>query len=148
MLSTRHFADVMKVVRKIDRTSAETLVACTAAWSKTPGRSSEGQVDAEAFVVRLHLVRIGDVALYGIGGELFSSFGRRIRDISPMKNTVVINHDANLVANSGYIYDDEAFEHREKTLGGIVGMYRTRMLPGYFLKSLEKYTLEMFEKVM
>jgi hypothetical protein len=65
-----------------------------------------------------------------------------------MKNTVIINHDASLLVNSSYIYDDAAFEQNARTLGEIVGMGHTRMLPGYFSESLEKYTLEMFQKIM
>ena len=148
VLSARHLADVMKVVKKINNTRAETSISCVIEWSKTPGRNVDGQDDNEPYTVRLHLVRIGDVALYGIGGELFSSLGKRVKEISPMKNTIIINHDASLLVNCGYIYDDAAFEHNTRTLGEFVGMSHTRMLSGYFSESLEKYTLEMFRKIM
>ncbi|MDQ1281355.1 MAG: hypothetical protein QG670_2620 [Thermoproteota archaeon] len=65
-----------------------------------------------------------------------------------MKNTIMINHDTSLLMNCAYIYDDEALEHNEQTLGGIPGMKDNRMLPGYFLEPLEKHTLDMLDEVM
>ncbi len=61
----------------------------------------------DPYEIRLHLVRIGDVALYGFSGELYSSLGMRLKEISPLKNTVFINHDASLMARSHYIFDDK-----------------------------------------
>lgn len=148
VLAARHFADVMKIIKNIDYTIAETSISGVIDWSKTPGQNEDGQEDNEPYTVRLHLVRIGNIALYGIGGELYSSLGKRVKEISPMKNTVIINHDASLLVNCGYIYDDAAFEHNERTLGEIVGMSHTKMLPGYFKESMEKCTLDMFSKIM
>jgi hypothetical protein len=55
--------------------------------------------------IRLHFLRIGDIAMVGIDGELYSSYGNALIASSPLKNTIVINHDASLLYNQGYIYD-------------------------------------------
>jgi len=148
LLAARHLADVLKVVKKINNTKEEAPIACVIHYSETPAKINDGVEDNNPYAVRLHMVRIGDVALYGIGGELFSSLGKKVKEIAPLKNTVIINHDASLLVNCGYIYDDEAFEHNARTQGEFVGMSHTRMLPGYFYESLEKHTLEMFGEIM
>jgi hypothetical protein len=148
LLVGRHIADVIRVVGQMKQPKEETQLNAVIEWSQTPGRSENDQIEPDAYKVRLHLIRIGDVALYGIGGELYSSLGKWIRNIAPMKNTVVINHDASLMVNSGYIYDDSDFEHAQMTQGGIVGMSHTKMLPGFIRDSLEEHTLHMFTKIL
>jgi len=148
VLASRHLADVLKVVKNINNMLEETEISTLVQWSKTPGRSLEGNENPEPYTVRLHLVRIGEVAFYGIGGELYSSLGKRVKEISPMKNTVIINHDASLMVNCGYIYDDDAFERNERYYGEFVGMGHSTMVPGYFRESLEEHTLQMFAQII
>ena len=53
-------------------------------------------------------VRIGDVGIVGLPGEIFCEFGMDIKRHSPAKHTMVIG-----LANDaiGYIPTEEAFEH-------------------------------------
>jgi hypothetical protein len=155
MLATRHFADVMKAIRKIVCTAESAPLAGTVDWSFTPGRSvvkhDDGTTEAivgdgvDPYEIRLHLVRLGDVALCGFSGELYSSLGRRIKEVSPIENTIIINHDASLMARSNYIFDDETLGREAPVM--LPGHSNSHMLPGYVLESLEKHTLEMFEKL-
>ena len=79
----------------------------------------------------------------GFGGELYSALGKEIQEKIGKKNLILINHDASLLYNSGYIYSDEVFELAEKYESNIVGMNHTWMKPGYILEALVKNMQEM-----
>lgn len=155
MLAARHFADVTKALRKIVCTTESLSIAGTVAWAFTPGRNVIMREDVTPEVVvgegvapyevRLHLVKLGDIALYGFSGELYSSLGQRIKDISPLENTILINHDASFIARSGYIFDDETLAR--DIANRLPGHRSSHMLPGYILETLEKQTLEMFRQL-
>ena len=155
MLATRHFADIMKVVRKINCSIASAPIAGTVDWSFTPGRNvikcDDGSTrivvgeGVDPYEIRLHLLKLGEVALLGFSGEVFSSLGQRIKEISPSKNTILLNHVASLMARSGYIFDDETLARDTSNL--LPGHGSSHMLPGHVLSSLEKHTLDMFEKL-
>lgn len=154
-LAARHFADVMKAIRKIVCSAESAPIAGVVDWSFTPGRNVATRDDGTTEVIagdgvdpyemRLQLVKLGDVALLGFSGELYSSLGERIKEISPMQNTIIINHNACLMARSGYIFDDETLARDVSNM--LPGHRSSHMLPGYVLKSLEKHTLEMLEKL-
>ncbi len=153
-LAGRHLADILKVIRTIECRVDSAPIAGTVAWSFTPGRDIMEQGDGtqemvgegvDPYEIRLHLVKMGDVALFGFSGELYSSLGAHIKEISPLENTVLINHDATLIARSHYIFDDEALVCN--TCGVLPGRGNSHMLPGYVLASLEKLTLEMFKEL-
>jgi neutral ceramidase len=155
LLAARHFADVMRAIRNIECTNESAPIAGTVDWSFTPGRNVVKQDDGttdiitgdgvDPYEIRLHLVRLGKVALYGFSGELYSAIGRRIKEISPPEHTILINHDASLMARSGYIFDDETLAR--DTSNRLPGHRSSHMLPGYVLASLEQHTLEMFQKI-
>ena len=155
MLAARHFADVLQVIRKIQCTTAAAPVAGIVDWSYTPGRSivshEGGSMETitgdgvDPYEIRLHLMKLGEIALYGFSGELYSALGRRVKELSPLEHTILINHDASLMARSGYIFDDETWAR--DTSNRLPGHRSSRMLPGYVLASLEKHTLEMFQKI-
>ena len=154
-LATRHLADIMKAIRKIVCTIDSAPITGVIDWSLTPGRNVVTHDDGvpeiivgngvEPYEIRLHLVKLGDIALYGFSGELYSSLGKRIKEISPMENTILINHDASLMARSGYIFDDETLERDVPVK--LPGYKDSHMLPGYMLDSLKKHTLDMFGKI-
>lgn len=155
MLAARHFADVLQVIRKIQCTTASAPVAGIVDWSYTPGRNvimhTNGSPEiitgdgVDPYEIRLHLLKLGDIALYGFSGELYSALGRRIKQISPLEHTTLINHDASLMARSGYIFDDETLARDWSNR--LPGHRSSRMLPGYVLASLEQHTLDMFQKI-
>lgn len=155
VLSTRHYNDVLRTLEKIDRFYENAEIGGMLEWSYTPGRdtvmNNPAQFDsaytvttegAAPYDVRLHLLKIGNAALLGISGELYMTHALHLKEISPLKNTVIVTHDAGHLARSGYIYDDdgiarEALHHNH-----------SRILPGYVKESLSKVTLNMFEKLM
>jgi len=154
MLSARHFADVLKVIRQITCTAESVSIAGTIAWSFTPGRNvvtglggatkiitGEG---VDPYEIRLHLLRLGEIALLGFSGELYSALGRRLKEISPAKNTILINHDASLMARSGYIFDDETLAR--DVSNRLPGHRSSHILPGYVLAALEKQMLAMLQQ--
>ena len=66
--------------------------------------------DGDGLSVRLSVLKIGDLVLAGISGELFNQIGVRIRERSPYANTVVVTH---CNGSSGYLVTDAAY-----TVGG------------------------------
>ncbi len=71
--------------------------------------------------VRLTILRIGDLALCGISGELMNEMGQTVKKRSPLTGTFVVTH-AN--GSSGYICTDKAFPE------GGYEVQVTRLMPG------------------
>lgn len=141
----RHVADIKGVLRTL-RCEAETAaVGGAVAWSET-----ETERDNPPWKIRLQALRIGDLGFMGIGGELYTSLGRAVREASPMADTVVINHNVSLLHDCGYILDDEALRHARVKAPGleraafVPGGRNAVNLPGTVRASLEKHTREMF----
>lgn len=68
----------------------------------TAAVSHEAAPDVE---VRLQAIRLGDVALAGVNGEV-NSIGQRLKAASPYENTIFITHTFGTV---GYIPDDAGY---------------------------------------
>ncbi len=83
-----------------------------------PAASYEPGPDVE---LRLSGLKIGDLVLEGISGELMTEIGMQVKKLSPYSNTVVITH---CNGSSGYICTDAAYPE-----GGYEIM-TTRMMPG------------------
>ncbi len=158
LVSARHFADIKSVIRGMDSFEVPSKIIGVTEWSETPARDvishgwnepSEYNYEGvkEPYRIRLHLLRIGTLALFGVSGELYSALGRLIKENAALKNTVVLNHDATLICDAGYIYDDEQFRHSREVKGGALGIGMTRALPGYIEDSLREHTRSMFEKL-
>lgn len=143
-LTAHHFADVQKVVRRIRDMSAYAGLSAAVVWSETPGKDQDGQL--VPYKIRVHRICIGRTSFIGFSGELYSSIGKMLKKVSPVENMVLINHDASLIYNTGYIYDEEAFELNAKYEGGVVGMNHTWMQPGYAEKSLKKCVLNLLSE--
>lgn len=149
-LAARQFAAVMAALGSIDYESGRADIRGAAGVSRTPQhpRRADGSADRnslarDTFDIRLQALRIGDVLLLGIGGELFNSIGRELLETSPLKNTAVINHDLSLLHPCGYIYDDDAIA-RGYVLGP--GM-ETRTAAGYISPSLRALLCRMLEEL-
>ncbi len=152
-LATRHFDDILRTLAKIDEYSEKIQIACAVDWSSTPGRLiikedpkdfrspikeivTEGAPD---YKVRMQLMRIGDIAIIGTSGELYSSLGQHVREVSPLKNTCVATICG--TRNPGYIFDDEAFAR------GGHGAQGAKMLPGYLYDNLANVARGLFDKI-
>ena len=158
-LAFRHLDDVMRVINSIREFSCSVMIQGAVEWSQTPGveviRTQDGQwkvgkENEDGYRIRLHLLRIGPIALFGIGGELYNSFGCQIQRQSPLTATLILNHDASLIEDAGYIMDDDTLDRidSKRTVHGLVPGGRTPMVKGYVGNSLRQHTHSMFEKVM
>lgn len=138
MLATRHYDDIKRIVAKIKCTEDKVKIKGAVEWSETPGKK-----ESSIYQVRLHLMMLGEIALLGLSGELYSSLARRLQDMMPVKYLVLMNHDASLCTNSGYIFDDDVLLIPEADLPGIG---HTNMRPGYFMASLIEHTCNMIKQ--
>lgn len=104
---------------------ASSLVEAPAIWSGSspvtcPGRdrvttasregADPGYTDGAPVIVQVGLLRLGDVALFGVDSELYAEIVQHFKARSPYTRTAVIGL-ANGLANSGYIYSDNAAHH-------------------------------------
>jgi neutral ceramidase len=100
----------------------------------TPGTYS----DAPPVNIRLGALRIGSVAFASIDAEVYSPIAIRLKQLSPVANTVVVTL-ANGRANSGYIPNDAAFNaYTFQVLG-------SRLKPGCAETSIDGGLLDLIE---
>jgi hypothetical protein len=60
--------------------------------------------------LKVGLLRIGEINLATVNGEVYSQIAMRLKANAPANKTIVVTL-ANGMANSGYIYSDEAYSH-------------------------------------
>lgn len=134
-----HLHDILRTMDRIvcDREEAEIGSALT--WSETPS------ITDDPYRIRVQALRIGDALLLGIGGELYNSFGKMLREESEAPYTAVINHTASLIDDAGYILDDDAILRASKEAPGdhFIPGGRVRFKPGYVGDSLRKCLQEL-----
>lgn len=97
-----HFKDVVETIEKIDCFQETVSMDAGVTWSETPSGTDE------PYRIRIQLLQLGELALVGIGGELYNSLGLLMKEKSHAKQTVIINHNASIVDDAGYILDDDA----------------------------------------
>jgi hypothetical protein len=64
-------------------------------------------VDADPVGIRLGLLRINEIALAGVSGEVLTGVARHLKQASPFTHTIMVTH-AN--GSSGYIPDDASYD--------------------------------------
>ena len=99
-----------------------------------PPSSYEAGPDVE---IRLTGLKVGDVVLCGISGELMTEMGMEIKKRSPYPSTIIITH---CNGSSGYICTDKAF-----TEGGYE-VKVSHLMPG-IEKPLDQKCLEMIHSI-
>ena len=153
-MAGRHFADILKIIGTISCTKRHASINSVIDWVEVPGSDAvlleeNPSVSAKPYRVRMHLVQIGDIAFIGINGELYTSLGEAIKKASPLKNTVIINHNASMLPdNPGYILDDATVEKCRKADFIKLPCSGFRALPGQLEKKLKEKTKEMFESIL
>jgi hypothetical protein len=109
--------EVIRVLTNTTRMESDPVISAGQDVATCPGRqrldkTREGSPgtyeDGDPVHIRLGVLRIGDVALASVDAELYSAIGKRLKEQSPMANTVMVTL-ANGMANSGYIPDDASF---------------------------------------
>lgn len=109
--------EVIRIMTNIRRLDASPSIAAEQKMVTCPGRKRidsgrEGKpgtyVDGEPVAIRLGVLRIENIVLASVDAELYTAIGLRLKQESPMANTVLVTL-ANGRANSGYIPNDTAF---------------------------------------
>jgi hypothetical protein len=133
-LSRIHFADVETALSNITHFERKAQVQFDYRDSTIPAKT------AGEYSISLQLLRIGDIALVGFPGELFSTLGKAIKQASPLKNTIVVNHSwQRTTQHSGYHADDAALAR---------GGFGTNagFKPGYLSKALTSLSNAMIKE--
>jgi neutral ceramidase len=109
--------EVIRVITNIKRLEASPSIAAEQKTVTCPGRkrtdtAREGTPgsyeEGDPVNIRLGVLRIGNIALASVDGEVYSEIAKRLKQESPIANTVMVTL-ANGMANSGYIPNDTAF---------------------------------------
>ncbi len=138
VLAARHYADIQQVLENTYCNSEDIKLTGMVQWAEMPG---SGGIP---YKIRVHLMKLGKIAFWGLGGELYSSIGKAITQALHDGHHFVMNHDSSLLANTGYIYDDETLlRDRDKSLPG---RRNNNLLPGYALPALLKLTAKMWDQ--
>lgn len=151
-LAAIHYRDILDVHEKILDMRETADIAVATDYSRTPAldgamRSADYAVKAEeTYSIRLRLVRIGEIALIGVDGELFSSLGAVMKEASPLEHTVLITHESSLLPdNPGYIFDDAAILAIQAVGdGGLPGWMGFRGVPHTIAPALRESTKKLF----
>ena len=119
--------EVIRVAGQITTTRANSVNALqrviTLPGKKTGGEGQAG-TDFEPgpdVDVRLSLLRIGNIMLAGVSGELFTEIGMQIKELSPYRYTFVLTH---CNGASGYLITDQAYKE------GGYEVTASRIMPG------------------
>ena len=105
------------MMRGITRTESSVALFGDQATIQCPGRkrTNQGRAGVEGTYengapvdLKLSLLRIGDVAIGGVNGEVFNQIAQRLSRESPLAATMMATL-TNGMARSGYIPDDASF---------------------------------------
>jgi hypothetical protein len=101
-------AGAIKTVPQAHLRGAQQVVECPGrrALPRTGPQAEYQFQDADPVHIRLSLLMIGDIALAGVSGEVFTLIGQRLKKESAWNHTVVLTHTN---GSSGYIPNDAAF---------------------------------------
>jgi hypothetical protein len=109
--------EVLHVMRGIERTDSNAPIYGSAKTISCPGRErlNSGRAgypgeykDAGPVEIRLGLLRVGDIVMGGVNGEVFNPIAQRLKAESPYTATMMVTL-TNGMARSGYIPNDAAF---------------------------------------
>lgn len=139
VLAARHCADVLRALEQTVCTGETPEIGALVRWAEMPGAGEK------PYRIRVHLMRIGDLGLWGVSGEMYSSLGRAVTQGLPDGVHCILNHDASLIANTGYIYDDETLLRDRE--GVLPGRRSSEMLPGYAKTVLTGVTADMWKRI-
>ena len=89
--------------------ASASTVTCPGGHIRIDNKSHEVTLEERPPVaIPVSTIRINDIALVGVGGDLGSKIGQEIRSASPARNTVVVTQMAGAI---GYILADESYQH-------------------------------------
>ena len=98
------------------------------------GRADGRFEDADPVPIRLSLLRVNDIAITGVSGEVLTMVGQRLKRESKLPNTVMVTH---CNGSSGYLPDDAAYKQLSYEI------YTTRVKAGCAESAIVNGLLEM-----
>lgn len=110
--------EILRVIQLPQRADSTLQIYASQETITCPGRKRtntgrEGApgtyVDGDPVHIKLSLLRLGDIALAGVNAEVYNIIAQRLKNESPLTNTVFVSI-TNGAANSGYIPSDDAFQ--------------------------------------
>jgi neutral ceramidase len=140
--------EVMHVMRTVKR--GENAIRITSAQKtvKYPGRRQlnsgragyQGQYeDADSVSTKLFYLQIDDIALCGIGAEVFNQIAVRLKNESPLARTMMVTV-TNGGSNTGYIPSDVAYGYQT------FEVLSSRIKPGFAESGIVNGFLDLMEK--
>lgn len=89
--------------------------------------------------LKVGVLRIGDINFATVNGEVYSQIAMKLKANAPASKTIVVTL-ANGMANSGYIYSDEAYSHLTFQVIG------SRLQPGCAEKKIISTAVELMHR--
>jgi hypothetical protein len=89
--------------------------------------------------LKVGLLRIGDINVATVNGEVYSQIAMRLKANAPANKMIVVTL-ANGMANSGYIYSDEAYSHLSFQVIG------SRLQPGCAEKKIVSTAVDLMHR--
>jgi hypothetical protein len=89
--------------------------------------------------LKVGVLRIGDINFATVNGEVYSQIAMKLKASAPANKTIVVTL-ANGMANSGYIYSDEAYSHLTFQVIG------SRLQPGCAEKRIISTALDLMRR--
>jgi len=118
LMSTMLGEEVVHVYRRIQKGSADGPIRSAMKTISLPGKAREPVKEEPKEIpptpITITVARLGDLAIVGLGGEIFCEIGREIKKASPFPMTLVITH---CNGSAGYMptrasYPDGGYEVR------------------------------------
>lgn len=114
-------AEAVRVAEGITRPSASARISAGQRVVELPCKAGTNVMETmrqqltQTVPLRLALIRIGDIALAGVSGEVVTEIGERLRDASPLAHTLLVS-----IANDriGYIPDDARYDRPVHSVRG------------------------------
>jgi neutral ceramidase len=140
--------EVMHVMRTVKRGENSIRISSAQETVKFPGRRQlnsgragyQGQYeDADSVSAKLYYLQIDDIALCGIGAEVFNQIAVRLKKESPFARTVMVTL-ANGGSNTGYIPSDVAYGYQT------FEVLSSRIKPGYAESGIVNGFLDLMQK--
>jgi hypothetical protein len=121
--------------------AAQATIACPGRQRTDTGRAGfpGTYVDADPVELRLSLLKLGDIVIGGVDGEVFTAISQRFKRESPYKHTMMATL-TNGMARSGYIPSDEAFGYQTFEVLG------SRLKPGCAESGIVNGLLDLAEQ--
>jgi hypothetical protein len=98
-----------------------------------------GYKDGPDITIKVGLLRIGDINIVSVNGEVYTEIGLHLKAESPYAKTMMVTL-ANGSAGSGYIYSNNASYHQTFQVIG------SRLQPGYAEKGIVSSALDLMKQ--